>query len=89
MIRAHLFISGRVQGVCFRAATEEMALSLDLKGWVCNRPDGKVEALLEGDEEKVQKMIAWCHQGPPAARVTEVKVDHLPYRGDCSDFRVL
>ncbi len=88
VVRAHLLISGRVQGVCYRAEAEEKANRLGVTGWVRNTPEGKVEALLEGEKEKVDAMIAWCHQGPPAARVNEVKVDWLTYKGDMTDFRI-
>ncbi|MBI1909280.1 MAG: acylphosphatase [Deltaproteobacteria bacterium] len=71
---AHLIISGRVQGVCFRICTEQEALRLKLTGWVRNLPTGQVETYLEGEEEKVEKMIEWCHQGPPAAKVKTVEV---------------
>ena len=87
-VRAHLLISGRVQGVCFRAATEAEATARGLTGWVRNTDRGAVEAVLEGEKEKVETMIAWCRQGPPAARVAEVKLEWEPTKGDMNDFRV-
>lgn len=87
-IRTHLLISGRVQGVCFRAATEEEAKAHGLTGWVRNTVEGKVEVVLEGEKEKVEAMVAWCHHGPPAAVVREVKVESAPYKGDIPDFRM-
>jgi acylphosphatase len=67
-------ISGRVQGVWFRAWTEQQAVAMGLDGWVRNRRDGAVEALFAGDDGKVDHMITLCHEGPPAANVTEVRV---------------
>ncbi|MCX7592328.1 MAG: acylphosphatase [Fischerella sp.] len=74
-IRAHVFISGRVQGVGYRFATVDTASQLGLSGWVRNLPDGRVEAVFEGVREVVEEMIRWCHQGPPAAMVKEVVVE--------------
>ncbi len=71
---ARLLISGRVQGVAFRAYTEREAGSLGVKGWVRNLPDGRVEAHLEGDPSAVEKMIEWCRRGPSHARVTGVEI---------------
>ena len=62
-VRAHLFITGRVQGVFFRACTREEAQKRKLTGWVKNLYDGRVEAVFEGEEEAVQSMISWCHSG--------------------------
>lgn len=73
--RAHLYISGRVQGVFFRAATADEARSRGLSGWVRNRLDGRVEAVFEGGDGAVAAMISWCHQGPPHARVDSVVAD--------------
>jgi acylphosphatase len=87
-VRAHLVIDGRVQGVCFRAEMEEEAMSRGVTGWVRNRPDGKVESVVEGEKRAVQGMIDWCHQGPSLARVEKIDVDWQPYRGDCPDFRI-
>ncbi|MDH7507062.1 MAG: acylphosphatase [Candidatus Thermoplasmatota archaeon] len=70
----HVLISGRVQGVWFRASTKEKAEELGLTGWVRNTPDGNVEAIFEGEEEVVKKMLTWCHHGPPMAKVEDVIV---------------
>ncbi|MBI4711987.1 MAG: acylphosphatase, partial [Planctomycetes bacterium] len=75
MVRVHLIISGKVQGVFFRSYTEEQARTLGLTGWVRNIPDSKVEAVFEGEQEKIDKIIAWCRLGPPAAVVSDVKAD--------------
>lgn len=75
-IRAHVFISGRVQGVGYRYATVETASQLGLRGWVRNLPDSHVEAVFEGKREIVEQIIRWCHQGPPAAMVKEVALEY-------------
>jgi len=74
MNRAHLFISGFVQGVGFRANTARQARLLSLFGWVRNLPDGQVEAVFEGPEDKIKKMVDWCRQGPILAKVKTVEV---------------
>jgi acylphosphatase len=72
MIAKRVEASGRVQGVWFRAKTKEQADRLGVKGWVRNRPDGVVEAHIEGDEDKVDRLIRWMELGPPLARVENV-----------------
>lgn len=67
--RLVIVVSGRVQGVCFRASTREMAARLGLRGWVRNLPDGRVEAVFEGEEQPLRLMLAWCQTGPPGGRV--------------------
>lgn len=73
MKRAHLFISGRVQGVFYRAFTKEVADSLGLNGWVRNLKDGRVEAVFEGDENLISIAIQKCKEGPPHARVDKIE----------------
>ncbi|HVL77231.1 MAG TPA: acylphosphatase [Noviherbaspirillum sp.] len=80
----HLKITGRVQGVGYRASFEAQARALRLRGWVRNRRDGSVEALVDGDEDAVAQMVGWAHEGPPAARVDAVvlsEVDDPPGEG--------
>ena len=89
MRRARLIISGRVQGVNFRASARDEARALGLSGWVRNRLEGDVEAVVEGEEVAVQAFIAWCHNGPPAAHVTAVQVTMEPYTGELHGFRVV
>jgi acylphosphatase len=72
--RAHVWVSGRVQGVYFRAYAEDEAAFRGVAGWARNAPDGRVEAVFEGSRESVEAMIRWCHRGSPAARVTGVEV---------------
>lgn len=88
MKRVHVIISGRVQGVFFRAETQRTAMNFNLAGWVRNTADGRVEAVFEGEDENVDKMIAWCHIGPPAARVQEVIAEEEPYTGEFRDFNI-
>lgn len=88
MARAQVLVSGRVQGVFFRAHTRDEARALGLKGWVRNLPDGRVAAVFEGERTKIDRMLAWCHQGPPYAAVDEVLVNWQPYQGDLEDFRI-
>lgn len=70
----HVVISGRVQGVWFRATTKQKAEQLGLTGWVRNTFDGNVEAVFEGEENCVQEMLEWCNHGPPLAKVENVEV---------------
>lgn len=73
-VQAHVWISGRVQGVFFRHNTQVEASKRGIKGWVKNLPDGRVEAVFLGQKEKVEEMVNWCHQGPPGAWVRDVEV---------------
>ena len=75
MFRRHLWIEGRVQGVWFRGACAEQARALDVSGWARNLPDGRVEVVAEGERRAVERLVAWCHHGPPAAQVTGVQVE--------------
>ena len=72
-VRAHVVVSGRVQGVWFRGAMQEEARRLDVAGWVRNRRDGTVEAEVEGERGAVEALVAWAGHGPPGARVTHVE----------------
>ena len=87
-IRAHVVISGRVQGVFYRASTRDKAEQLGVFGWVRNMSDGRVEALFEGEENKVEEMIAWCHNGPRSADVSNVDVKYLEFTGESEDFKI-
>ena len=74
MSSVHVIISGEVQGVWFRASTKQKAEELGLTGWVRNTPNGCVEAIFEGEEDIVNKMVDWCYNGPPMAKVDNVEV---------------
>lgn len=88
-IRAHLIIKGRVQGVWFRESTKKKALSLGVYGWVKNLPDGTVEVVAEGNEDKVKELVKWCYKGPPGADVRGVIEKEEEYLGEFNSFNVL
>lgn len=73
-VRAHAIIKGRVQGVFFRAETQQAAQRIGVCGWVRNKYDGTVEAVFEGSPQKVNQAIEWCWQGSPMSQVTDVDV---------------
>jgi len=82
----HCYISGRVQGVFFRAHALEEARSLDLNGWVRNLRDGRVEAVFEGQEEQLAGMLEWCHKGSPMSNVEDVEVIREEATGEFKGF---
>ena len=82
-------MTGRVQGVSYRASTASEARRLGVVGWVRNRHDGSVELEVEGDDEKVAALLAWCEQGPPSARVANVAVEELAPTGGETAFSVV
>ena len=88
MVRAHVVISGKVQGVFFRATTKETAENLGVKGWVKNRSDGNVEALFEGGKKQVDLVLKWCSEGPLHAKVERVDISREEYSGEYYDFRI-
>ncbi len=87
-IRAHILVSGRVQGVFFRDHTQRWASSLSLSGWVRNVLDGRVEVVVEGDKEKIEKLIAKLKLGPPMAEVIHLEVSWDEYQGEFTGFRI-
>jgi acylphosphatase len=86
--RVHLLISGRVQGVGFRWATQREGSRLGLRGWVRNLADGRVEVVAEGAEAQVEELVEWCRQGPAGARVSEVVVERGEAEGQSGGFRI-
>ena len=80
-IRAHVYVTGRVQGVYFRANTRDTARARGVDGWVRNLPDGRVEAVFEGPADDVEAMVEWCHEGSPAARVEDVETEFEDPKG--------
>jgi acylphosphatase len=88
LLRAHVFVSGRVQGVNFRWYTQRKAQDLNLTGWVRNLWDGRVEAIFEGQEKAVRAAVAWCHTGAPSARVDNVEVNYEEPTGEFNRFRI-
>ncbi len=88
-VRARAVITGKVQGVYFRTETQRAAKQKNVMGWVKNRPDGSVEALLEGGEPSVKAMLEWCRQGSPFSRVHHVEIVWEPYVGDFERFEIV
>ncbi len=86
--RAHAIISGRVQGVFFRMETKQAADRFGVFGWVKNRRDGTVEALFEGDRDRVDALLEWCKEGPGHAQVSDVNIDWENYAGEFSGFGI-
>ena len=87
-VRAHIYISGRVQGVFFRSETRYEAKKRRVKGWVRNLPDGRLEAVFEGEEESVKELVEFCKRGPSGARVTGIDVNWENYTGESKDFEI-
>jgi len=87
-VRVRLIIEGRVQGVWFRESTRRQASALGVSGWVRNRADRSVEVVAEGPAEKVEKLVAWCHKGPPAAEVHRVSKTIEPWQGTLDAFDI-
>ena len=87
-VRAHVIISGRVQGVFFRVETQRAAEGFGVFGWVRNKRDGTVEAVIEGRQQDVDAMLSWCRQGPRMARVDEVEVKWQDYTGEYKGFDI-
>jgi acylphosphatase len=87
-VRVRLRITGRVQGVWYRGATEAEARRLGVAGWVRNLPDGSVEAVIEGEPATVRALVAWCRTGPPGARVQDVSEQPEPADDELIGFRI-
>lgn len=87
-MRAHLIISGKVQGVFFRFRTAERVRRIGVAGWIRNLPDGRVEAVFEGEEETVEAMIDFCKIGPPGALVKGIEIQQEAYTGEYKGFTV-
>jgi acylphosphatase len=88
-VRIHIYVSGFVQGVMFRVNIRRKALELNVKGWTRNLEDGRIEALVEGNENSVKKLVEWCRTGPPGAQVTSVEVRTEECKNDFNDFKVI
>ena len=87
-IRIRVLISGRVQGVLFRSETRKIANNLNIKGWVRNLPDGRVEVLAEGEKDHINNLIEFLKKGPPAARVDKVNLKIEDYKDEFKDFDI-
>jgi acylphosphatase len=88
MRRIHAIISGRVQGVSYRASTVTQARRLGVVGWVRNRPEGTVELEAEGDDAAIAALLRWCDDGPPAAQVSRIDVEDLALTGADTEFAI-
>jgi len=88
-VRMHVYASGMVQGVFFRAETAEIAERLGLSGWVRNLTDGRVEALFEGQEDKVEEVVEFCRRGPSGAHVSNLDVKREEWTGEFRRFTIL
>ncbi len=88
-VRAHLFVTGEVQGVFFRSETRRRATALNITGWIRNLQDGRVEALFEGSHENVDALIAFCRRGPSGARVVDTSVLFETHTGEFRDFQIV
>lgn len=75
MYQVHIIVSGRVQGVFYRASCQEVAVSYGLKGYAKNMPSGDVEVVAQGDKDKIERLIDWCKKGPQGAKVMSVNVE--------------
>ena len=84
----HIVIEGMVQGVFFRAGTREESYKLGLTGWVKNCPDGRVEAVFEGDRDKIDQILEWCKKGPPGAAVRNVETVWEQATGEYDSFSI-
>ncbi len=87
-VRAHIFVSGRVQGVFFRDGTQRQAKKLAIKGWVRNLSDGRVEAVFEGEKDKVEQIVNWAKKGPILAKVDDLEVEWQEYKEEFDDFEI-
>jgi len=87
-VRAHVYVSGQVQGVFFRSQTQDEAERHGVTGWVRNLPDGRVEAVFEGEKEAVDRLIEFCRHGPLGARVKNIDVVWENYTGEFKGFRI-
>ena len=83
----HLIAHGKVQGVWYRASTQEQALNLGLCGWVKNCPDGSVEIHAEGEKDILEQFVGWCRKGPPAAQVSALDIEWVESQG-LTDFEI-
>jgi acylphosphatase len=88
MRRVHVWVSGRVQGVFFRGATERRMRELGLAGWVRNLADGRVEAVVEGEREQVEQALGFLRTGPRGALVERVELCEEPATGELADFEI-
>lgn len=88
-IGMHCYISGKVQGVWYRASAKKRALELNITGWVRNLADGRVEVLCFGEEQAIQQFCEWLQQGPPGAQVTAIEQETVPCLSEMTQFEII
>jgi acylphosphatase len=86
--RSHIFVFGKVQGVLFRENTRKKAAEFGLSGFVRNLPNGKVEAVFEGEKEKIEKIIRWIKKGPETAQVENIEINWQDYKKEFENFKI-
>jgi acylphosphatase len=86
--RAHVVVSGLVQGVCYRDFTRRWAETIGLAGWVRNLPDGRVEAIIEGEQDAIERLLGILRRGPPESRVDDLEITWLSYQGEFPGFDI-
>jgi acylphosphatase len=86
--RSHIFVSGKVQGVFFRENTREKAAEFGLNGFIRNLQNGKVEAIFEGEKEKIEKIIQWIKKGPETTQVENIEINWQNYKGEFKNFEI-
>ena len=86
--RIHIFVTGRVQGVFFRQATRVIAIKNNVRGWVRNLDDGRVEIMIEGEDKAVNSVTEWCSLGPANSRVDDIQINNENYLGNFKNFEV-
>ena len=84
----HILVTGKVQGVFFRQATKVIAIKNHVTGWIKNLESGQVEILLEGEDQNVNSIVEWCHNGPANSRVDEIKIEQQKFSGQYLNFEV-
>lgn len=88
-VRIHVYIEGIVQGVSFRYYTYKLAKKHKVNGWIRNLPDGRVEAVFEGDKESVNKLVEFCKKGPEGALVTNIEIIEEKFLNEFKDFEIV
>ncbi len=83
-----IIVSGRVQGVCFRASTQKTAKQLGIQGWVKNLPDGRVKIIACAEQAQIQQLLTWCQQGPILAKVTNIDVEEVVVDELLTEFKI-
>lgn len=87
-VRAHVYVSGRVQGVFFRSETRDEAVKHGVTGWARNLPDGRVEIVFEGEKKNVERLLEFCKRGPMLAKVAKVEISWEAYTGEFKNFKI-